>query len=50
LLPCTVCFSFSTRGTIGLPDLVALLVEALYVVALGYLAALWLNRRDLLPH
>jgi len=50
LLPCTVCFSFSTRGTIGLPDLVALLAEALYLVALGYLAALWLDRRDLLPH
>lgn len=50
LLPLATSFNFSTRGTLGWPGLLALIVEAIYIAGFMWLAAARLARRDLVLH
>ncbi len=50
LIPLSMAYSFGSNGTIGGSGLLALFIEALYVLGLAWLAQYWLSRRDLLLH
>jgi len=48
LWPISACYQVSVSGTIGLPGILGLLLEAVYVVGLAIIAGFWLERRELL--
>ncbi len=47
LWPITACYQVSVSGTVGLPGVLGLLLEAVYVVGLALIAGYWLERREL---
>lgn len=48
LWPIAACYNVSITGTLGLPGLLGLLLEGVYVVGFALVAGYWLERRELL--
>ena len=50
LMPLAACYNLGTTGSLGWAGMLALLVDAAYIVGLTLLAEYWMSRRDLILH
>jgi hypothetical protein len=48
LWPISACYQVSVSGTIGLSGVIGMLLIAVYIAALAFIAGMWLEHRELL--